>query len=103
MATSGNYRNFYDLDGQRLSHTVDPSTGRPVEHILQSVTVFHESTMMADAWATAMLVMMPDNALELADREQLAIYLIKKTEAGFQEDMSSAFREAVQQMDQAAP
>lgn len=57
LATSGNYRHWVDLNGQSFSHTMDPRTGRPLENGLAAVTVRAESCMLADAWATAMLVL----------------------------------------------
>ena len=57
LATSGNYRNFYLEDGRKYSHTIDPETGYPVKHKLLSVTVITEDCMLADAFATAFMVM----------------------------------------------
>jgi len=57
VATSGNYRNFYERDGKRYAHTLDPNSGYPVEHSLLSATVFAETCMLADAYATAFMVM----------------------------------------------
>jgi len=57
LATSGDYRNFFERDGVRYSHTIDPTTGRPVQHRLATVTVVADSCMEADALATAVLVM----------------------------------------------
>ncbi|MEE9309997.1 MAG: FAD:protein FMN transferase [Cocleimonas sp.] len=57
IATSGDYRNYFIKDGQRYSHTIDPTTGKPITHKLASITVLHESTMIADAYATALMVM----------------------------------------------
>ena len=57
LATSGDYRNYFVSEGVRFSHTINPITGRPVTHNLSSVTVLHESTVMADAYATALMVM----------------------------------------------
>lgn len=57
VATSGSYRKYYEQDGQRFSHTIDPQTGRPVEHNLLSVSVFADDCMTADAYATAFMVM----------------------------------------------
>lgn len=56
MATSGNYRNFYELDGKKYSHTIDPRTGYPVRHNLLSATIIASDCMTADAWATACMV-----------------------------------------------
>ena len=68
MASSGNYRNFYYEDGMRRSHTIDPRTGRPVNHSLLSATVVASSCMRADALATACMVLGADSALALISR-----------------------------------
>lgn len=57
VATSGNYRNFYMYEGKKYAHTIDPKTGFPVEHSLLSASVFAENCMLADAYATAFMVM----------------------------------------------
>lgn len=56
VATSGNYRHFFQVGGQRLSHTMDPTTRRPVNNTISSVTVFAQTCALADAWATAIWV-----------------------------------------------
>lgn len=66
VATSGDYRNFYDLDGVRVSHTIDPRTGRPVTHRLRSVSVVAERCLLADARSTALHVLGPDEGYALA-------------------------------------
>jgi thiamine biosynthesis lipoprotein len=78
VATSGDYRNFFEVDGVRYSHSIDPRSGRPVRHGLVSVTVVHDTTALADAWATALTVLGRDRALEIALREDLAVYLISR-------------------------
>ncbi len=78
IATSGDYRNFFEVDGVRYSHTIDPRSGRPVHHDLVSVTVIHPSATMADAWATALTVLGTEAAMEVARREELAVYLISR-------------------------
>jgi len=76
MATSGDYRNFFKLDGKRYSHTIDPATGRPVAHQLASVTVLAERCAEADAWATALLVLGPARGMTLAnDRGLIALFV----------------------------
>ena len=85
LATSGDYRNFREVDGQRLSHTIDPRTGRPVGHDLASVTVVHASAMWADGYATAFSVMGPEAALALADELELPVLLVVRTPSGFEE------------------
>ena len=93
VATSGDYRNFLDLDdGRRVSHTVDPHTGQPVSHDLASVTVLHESAMWADGFATALNVLGPDAGFALAEREGLAaIFLIRRAD-GFEERYTAPMR-----------
>ena len=78
VATSGDYRNFFHLDGQRYSHMIDPRTGRPVVHDLVSVTVVHPSCMLADAWATALAVMGEKRAMTVAQEQALAVYFIRR-------------------------
>ena len=93
VATSGNYRNYFEKDGKRYSHTIDPTTGSPITHNLASVTVLHQQTMMADAYATAFLVMGVDESLAFAETNKLAIYLLIKTKDSFIERYSSKFLE----------
>lgn len=77
MATSGDYRNFTVVDGTRYSHTIDPTTGRPVTHQLASVSVVADTCAEADALATALNVLGPTRGLELAEREGLpALFLV---------------------------
>lgn len=78
MATSGDYRNFYERDGRRYSHTIDPATGRPVTHALASVTVIDTECARADALATALLVLGPDRGLALAESGGIAALLITR-------------------------
>lgn len=66
VATAGDYRNFYELDGARVSHTIDPRTGRPVTHGLLAVTVIAERCSLADARSTALNVLGPDEGHALA-------------------------------------
>lgn len=91
VATSGDYRNFFERDGKRFSHLIDPRTGYPVEHDLVSVTVIHGSTALADAWATALAVLGTDKALEIAEAQHLAVYLISRRGDIFVASTSSAF------------
>ncbi len=76
MATSGDYRNYYEVDGVRISHTIDPRTGAPIRHALASVTVLHPQTMLADAWATALNVLGPEAGYTLAVERGMAAYFI---------------------------
>lgn len=95
MATSGDYRNFYEVDGQRRSHLIDPRTGRPIEHDLVSVTVLHPEAARADAWATALAVLGPTAGPELAEREGLsAFFVVREGPEAFRSIESRAFRAA---------
>lgn len=91
MATSGDYRNFYQLAGRRFSHTIDPRTGRPIEHSLASVTVVHPEAAWADAWTTALHVLGPEEGYALAAAQQLAAYFIVRQPDGFEVQLTPAF------------
>ncbi|MCG6898198.1 MAG: FAD:protein FMN transferase [Thiocapsa sp.] len=78
MATSGDYRNFYEHEGRLYSHTIDPSTGHPVDHRLASVTVIAQDCATADALATALLVLGPERGFELAESRDIAAFLISR-------------------------
>lgn len=80
VSTSGDYRDFRQLEERTISHTVDPRTGRPVEHQLTSVTVVHDSAMLSDAYATALMVLGPREGLAMAQRLNLAALLIARDE-----------------------
>lgn len=95
IATSGDYRNYYEVDGKRYSHLINPRTGQPITHNLVSVTVVHPSSMTADGLATAFNVMGWDGAITLAEQEGLAVFLIKRTEDGFEEYASPHFEDIV--------
>ena len=92
MATSGDYRNYYEEDGQRFSHLIDPRTGFPINHKLASVTVLNKSCMVADGYATAMMVLGVEDSLALAKKENLAIMLIAKEKDGFKVYYSEPFK-----------
>lgn len=77
MATSGNYRNFYYKDGKRYAHTIDPRTGYPVQHSTLSATVIADNCATADAYATAFMVMKPEDVREyLSKHPELEVYMI---------------------------
>ena len=91
MATSGDYRNFFEADGNIYSHTIDTRSGRPVTHTLASVTVVDETAARADALATALLVMGPEEGLAFAEREQLAVLMLIRTDGSIEERQTAAF------------
>ncbi|WP_396586279.1 FAD:protein FMN transferase [Bermanella sp. R86510] len=92
MATSGNYRNFYEIDGVRYSHTIDPFTGYPSVHNLASVTIVASNCAKADALATAMLVMGDEKALKLANEQDILAYFIVHSEDGLQVQQSNSWQ-----------
>ncbi|NUM54341.1 MAG: FAD:protein FMN transferase [Candidatus Hydrogenedentes bacterium] len=96
LATSGDYRNYRVENGVRLSHEIDPATGRPVQHKLASATIVTEQCAYADAYATALMVLGPEKALALAEDKGLAVYLLVRNEqGGFDEVQSTAFKERI--------
>ena len=83
IATSGDYRNFMEQDGIRYSHTINPRSGRPITHGLASVSVIADSTMRADALATAIMVLGPDDGYRLSLEQEFAVQLIVRSADGF--------------------
>ncbi len=92
VATSGDYRNYFEHEGVRYSHTIDPRTGKPITHNLASVTVLADTAGVADALATAFMVMGAEKTLELAGQRDIPVYLLVKTSDGFQASHSDAFK-----------
>ncbi len=81
LATSGDYRRYYEDDGQKYSHTIDPKTGHPVDHQLMSVSVFASDGMSADAYATAFMVMGLEESVSFVEnRDDLEAYFIHATD-----------------------
>ncbi len=91
VATSGDYRNYFESNGVRYSHTINPSTGKPITHTLASVTVIHEDCGQADAWATALNVAGPDEGMQIAERNHLTAFMIIRTGDSYTEKASTAF------------
>ncbi|WP_218940351.1 FAD:protein FMN transferase [Denitrobaculum tricleocarpae] len=91
LATSGNYRIFFEQDGRRYSHIIDPRTGRPVEHSLASATVVAPTTMEADALSTSLLVLGPDAGMKLAVEQDIAAFFITGNGESLSETSSPAF------------
>ena len=90
VATSGDYRRFRMEAGRHLSHSIDPATRAPIRNGVASVTLLHESAMMADAWATAITVAGPEKGLALARENNLAARMIVRTDAGPREYLTPA-------------
>jgi thiamine biosynthesis lipoprotein len=97
VSTSGDYRNYFVYEGQRFSHLIDGRLGRPVTHNLASVTVIADRAAFADAMATALLVLGPEEGMEVAVREDIAAYFQLRLEDGFGEQMSPAFEALLEQ------
>ncbi|GAC19025.1 FAD:protein FMN transferase [Paraglaciecola arctica] len=95
VATSGDYRIYYEQDGIRYSHLINPNTGYPITHNVVSATVIHPSSMTADGLATALIVMGKDKALALATKYDIAVILITKEKDGFNEYTSARFEQLV--------
>ena len=91
MATSGDYRNYFEKNGVRYSHTINPNTGKPIKHKLASVTVLDKTAMNADALATAFMVLGPAKTIELANELKIGVYLIIKNDENFYEEYNEYF------------
>ena len=91
LATSGNYRLFFERDGESYSHIIDPQSGRPVSHGLASATVVADTTMEADALSTALLVLGAEAAMDFAEAQQIAAFLITGPSADHRTLASSRF------------
>ncbi|MDD9868627.1 MAG: FAD:protein FMN transferase [Gammaproteobacteria bacterium] len=91
IATSGDYRNFIELDGRRYSHGIDPRTGEPAPYRGASMTVIADTAMEADAWATGLFVLGKDEALAIAEAHGLAVYFIEQAGDGFSQTFNEAF------------
>ncbi len=92
LATSGDYRRYFEHEGTRYSHTIDPRTTRPIAHTLASVAVLHSDCMTADAWATALMVLGDEDGMALALEANLAALFVRRDGAGFREQMTSAMQ-----------
>ncbi|HQR70519.1 MAG TPA: FAD:protein FMN transferase [Burkholderiaceae bacterium] len=92
MSTSGDYRNYYEQDGRRYCHEIDPVTGAPISHPLCSVSVVADDCMRADALSTALIVLGPERGFALAEANGIAAQFIRRAGAGrFVDRMTSAF------------
>lgn len=92
LASSGDYRNYRIVDSQRYSHIIDGNTGHPITHGTAAVTILHDSVMLADGWATALMVVEPDHAMQLAKEHNLAVQLTIRQEQAFVVYRTDAFK-----------
>lgn len=90
VMTSGTYRHYYDVNGQRYSHILDARNGRPVTHDLVAVTVLHENPALADAWSTALICVGQQQAMEMANAEGIAALFIQQQGDNLLESKSNA-------------
>lgn len=98
LATSGDYHNYYEIGGLRISHHIDPRSGRPITNTLASVSVIHPQCGLADAYATALTVLGPEAGMQLAKEKNLAVFMVVHTgpDAGsFTEKRNSSFERFV--------
>ncbi len=91
IATSGDYRNFFEFEGRRYSHEIDTRSGRPVTHSLASVSVIADAAAYADGMATALMVLGPEEGLALATSQNIAALFLVRTASGFTEHATPAF------------
>ncbi|PHM73849.1 thiamine biosynthesis lipoprotein [Xenorhabdus kozodoii] len=96
VATSGDYRNYFEQNGVRYSHTINPKTGRPITHNLASITVIAPNCMSADGFSTGLDVLGPEKGMELAEKLNIPVFMIVKTKEGFEERYSAAFKPYLQ-------
>lgn len=94
VTTSGEYRHYFERDGHRYSHTIDPRSGQPILS-RGSVAVVGGSSLEIDAWATALNVLGPDEGLKVADREGIAAMYVIAQDGALAARMSAAFRSQV--------
>lgn len=100
IATSGNYRKFYEVNGKKYAHSLNPKTGFPVQHNLLSTTVIAPKTALADAYATAFMVMGTEKSLTFVENHpelNLEIYLLSDGEDGIVRSMSKGFAKYLQE------
>jgi thiamine biosynthesis lipoprotein len=95
MATSGDYWNYFEENGIRYSHTIDPLTGKPITHNLASVTVVANTCAESDAFATAIDVMGPEVGLQFAKDNELKVYYIVKDKNKFNSFYTAQFENLI--------
>ncbi|MEE1923750.1 FAD:protein FMN transferase [Pseudomonas sp. 148P] len=95
VSTSGDYRNYFEENGQRFSHTFDARLGRPIAHSLAAVTVFDASALVADGYSTLLLVLGPEQGWEFAVAQNLPAVFVMRADSGFIARVTPAFERIV--------
>ncbi|WP_439888150.1 FAD:protein FMN transferase [Pseudomonas sp. MBLB4123] len=93
ISTSGDYRNYFEENGTRYSHTLDPQTGAPITHKLASVTVADRSTLRADGLSTLLMVLGPERGLAYAEGAGIAAFFVTRDGEGFVTRTTAAFEQ----------
>jgi thiamine biosynthesis lipoprotein len=93
VSTSGDYRNYFERDGKRYSHTLDPLTGAPIDHHLAAVTVVDPSALRADGLSTVLMVLGPERGLSFAKEHNIAAFFVVREGQGFTSKSTEAFNE----------
>lgn len=93
VSTSGDYRNYFERDGIRYSHTLDPQTGAPIVHHLAAVTVFDPSTLRADGLSTVLMVMGPERGMAYAAERKIAAFFVIREGQEFVSKSTETFDE----------
>ncbi|WP_448647224.1 FAD:protein FMN transferase [Pseudomonas mohnii] len=91
LSTSGDYRNYFEQDGRRYSHTFDARSGAPVSHSLASVTVIHPSALIADGLSTLLLILGPERGWDYAEKHDIGAFFVIRADTGFVTRTSHAF------------
>ncbi|ERO61201.1 thiamine biosynthesis lipoprotein ApbE [Pseudomonas piscis] len=93
VSTSGDYRHYFEQDGQRYSHTFDARLGRPITHKLAAVTVVHRSALMADGLSTLLLILGPEAGWDYAEKHDIAAFFVLRADTGFVTRGNPAFEQ----------
>lgn len=93
VSTSGDYRNYFEKNGKRYSHTLDPKTGAPISHKLAAVTVVDASALRADGLSTLLMVLGPEAGEDYAESNDIAAYFVTREGEAFVSHGSSRFRQ----------
>jgi len=96
IATSGDYRNYFEIEGKRYSHIIDPIIGKPITHNLASVTVISDTVAIADAVATALMVMGAEKGYKYCENNSISAYFIYKQGGKFKVYVTSQFKKYIQ-------